>query len=226
MAVFVLIPGAGGNAGYWSRLVPELVRRGHEAIPVDIRQDDPELHLRDWATAVEAATAGRPAPVLVAQSLGGFLVPLVATRVHAAMVVLLNAMIPLPGETPDEWWGATGSGAARRAADEAAGRDPEFDLDRHFLHDLDDAARTALFAETPREPSATAMADACAFERWPDIPTRVLVAADDRFFPLEFQRRVARERLGLDADVIDGGHLVAVSRPGEIADRLAAYAAG
>jgi hypothetical protein len=42
-------------------------------------------------------------------------------------------------------------------------------------------------------------------------------------FPLEFQRRIARERLGLDVDEIDGGHMVAMSNPGELADRLETY---
>ena len=42
-------------------------------------------------------------------------------------------------------------------------------------------------------------------------------------FPLHFQRRIARERLGLDIDEIVGGHMVAMSRPGELADRLEAY---
>ena len=63
-------------------------------------------------------------------------------------------------------------------------------------------------------------------DRWPDVPTRVLAGRDDRLFPPEFQRRVARERLGLPVDEIPGGHVVALSRPAEVVDRLEAYAAG
>lgn len=44
--------------------------------------------------------------------------------------------------------------------------------------------------------------------------------ADDRFFPAEFQRRVARERLGIEADVLPGGHLIALSNPRGVADYL------
>ena len=58
---------------------------------------------------------------------------------------------------------------------------------------------------------------------WPDVPTRVLAGRDDRLFPVAFQRRVARERLGIEADEIDGGHMVALSRPAELARRLEAY---
>ena len=53
----------------------------------------------------------------------------------------------------------------------------------------------------------------------------MLIGRDDRFFPAEFQRRVAKDRLGLDADEIPGGHLVALSNPSGLADRLVAYAA-
>ena len=58
---------------------------------------------------------------------------------------------------------------------------------------------------------------------WPDIPTRVLAGRHDRMFPLEFQRRVARQRLGLEVDAIDGGHMLALSNPRGLADRLVAY---
>ena len=69
------------------------------------------------------------------------------------------------------------------------------------------------------------MAQPCVFTRWPAAPTKVLIGRDDRFFPAEFQRRVAKDRLGLDADEIPGGHLVALSNPSGLADMLVAYAA-
>jgi hypothetical protein len=43
---------------------------------------------------------------------------------------------------------------------------------------------------------------------------------DDRFFPLDFQRRVVGERLGIPAEEVPGGHLVALSRPAQVAARL------
>ncbi|MEN3308711.1 MAG: hypothetical protein V7603_4913 [Micromonosporaceae bacterium] len=54
----------------------------------------------------------------------------------------------------------------------------------------------------------------------------VLICRDDHLFPPGFLRRVARERLGITPDEIDGGHTPALSRPPELADRLEAYAAG
>jgi len=43
---------------------------------------------------------------------------------------------------------------------------------------------------------------------------------DDRFFPLEFQRLVVSERLGIPVEEMPGGHVVALSRPGEVVERL------
>ena len=58
------------------------------------------------------------------------------------------------------------------------------------------------------------------------MTTVVLAGRDDRFFPLEFQRRIARDRLGLEADVVPGGHLVALSYPVDLADRLTRWSRG
>jgi hypothetical protein len=44
----------------------------------------------------------------------------------------------------------------------------------------------------------------------------IIDSANDRFFPLEFQRKVARTRLNEDVGVIPGGHLVALSHPDEL----------
>jgi pimeloyl-ACP methyl ester carboxylesterase len=57
-------------------------------------------------------------------------------------------------------------------------------------------------------------------DAWPEVPTRVLVPRGDRLFPRDFQRRVARERLGLEIDEMAGGHLPMLSRPRELAERL------
>ena len=62
-------------------------------------------------------------------------------------------------------------------------------------------------------------------EAWPDTPTRYLLCRDDRMFAAAWARRHARERLGVDADEMDGGHYVCLSRPRELADRLVGYAA-
>ena len=222
MSVFVLVPGAGGAAWYWHLVVPELRASGHEAVAVGLPGADPAAGLPEYAEAVAAAAGQHRDVVLVTQSMGGFTAPLACARVQVRQLVLVNPMIPLPGETAGDWWGHTGWEQARVAAASAGGYPAEFDLGTYFLHDLPADVAATLEAEE-RPEAGIAFTQPCAFERWPDVTTRVVAGRDDRFFPLEFQRRVARDRLGLDVDVVPGGHLSALSYPGELADRLIQY---
>jgi len=224
---FVLIPGAGGEAWFWHRLVAELERRGHAAVPVDLPAGDDSAGWAEYTDAVVAAAGDARDVVLVAQSMGGFTAPLVCDRVPVRLLVLLNAMIPEPGETGGDWWENTGQHKAYEELAAAQGRvvSDDFDVEGVFFHDVPDEVTEEAMTRGGPEQSDTPFTQPWPAERWPDVPTRVLASRDDRLFPLEFQRRVARERLGLPVDEIPGGHLVALSRPRELADHLVSYAA-
>ena len=47
-----------------------------------------------------------------------------------------------------------------------------------------------------------------------------MAGADDRFFPVGFQQALARDRLGIEADVLPGGHLNALAEPARLAGYL------
>jgi pimeloyl-ACP methyl ester carboxylesterase len=225
MASFVLVPGAGGMAWYWHRTVPLIRAAGHEPIAVELPGDDRHAGLAVYADIVIRAIAERSDVVLVAQSLAGFIAPLVCARAPVRKVVFVNAMIPKPGETAGAWWHATGAVEAREQAAVSRGYATEFDMETYFLHDVpEDVLRAG--PEQPREEADTVFGEPCRFERWPDIPIHVLAGRDDRFFPIEFQRRVARDRLGKEVDELTGGHLVALSNPDGLTARLIAYERG
>ncbi len=226
MTTYVLIPGAGGDAWSWHRLVPELERRGHIAIPVELPAGDKDAGWAEYADAVAAAAQGHGPVTLVGQSMGGFTAPLLAGRLPVEQIVLLNAMIPAPGETGGAWWENVGQRAARRAADLRDGRDPdaEFDPVATFFHDVpDDVTAEAMQLGEPAQ-SDTPFAQIWPLDAWPDVPTRVISARDDRIFPLDLQVRVARDRLGRVPEELPGGHLVALSRPDELASLLTGQA--
>lgn len=221
MSTYALIPGAGGTAWYWHRVVPLLERAGHEAIAVDLPGDDPQAGLPEYAERVIDAAGDRDDVIIVAGSLGGFTAPLVTAKLAARALVFVNAMIPRPGETAGDWWDNTGAVPAREAAARRHGYSPEFDLDEYFLHDVPPEVAQAGAAHQRPEADA-AFASPCDFGAWPPIPIRVAAGAGDRFFPVEFQQRVARERLGIEADVLPGGHLIALSQPAGLASYLLA----
>src|ERR1700733_2729726 len=164
---FVLIPGAGGSAWYWHRVVPLLQAAGHEAIAVDLPGDDPAA----------GGIGRRDNVVLVAMSLGGFTAPLVAARTPVRSLVFVNAMIPNPGETPGAWWENTGWSDARAAAAERGGYPADVDLAVYFLHDV--PAEVAAAGEPYQRPEAdVAFGSTCDFVGWPSIPIRALAGTD------------------------------------------------
>jgi pimeloyl-ACP methyl ester carboxylesterase len=219
VSTFVLIPGAGGAAWYWSRIVPLLQGAGHQAVAVDLPGDDESAGLAEYTSLVVEAIGEHHGVVLVAQSLGCFAAPLVCERASVGELVLVNAMIPVPGETPGAWWDNTGWAAAQQSAAKAHGYSTEFDTDTYFLHDV--PPDIAAEGEPHQRPEANAAFESvCSFTAWPRIPIRVLSGAGDRFFPLDFQRRIARERLGTEPDVVPGGHLLALANPEGVAAYL------
>jgi pimeloyl-ACP methyl ester carboxylesterase len=219
VTTFVLIPGAGGVAWYWHRVAPLLADARHEAIPVDLPGDDENAGLPEYTRLVLEAIGDRDGVVLVAQSLGAFTAAPVAARTGLERLVLVNAMIPAPGERPGEWWDNTGSEPARTAAAERGGYSPEFDLETYFLHDVPPEIAAA-GEPHQREEADAVFGSVCDFEAWPQLPLHAVVGESDRFFPVDFQRRLARDRLGVEADVLPGGHLMALSQPVALADYL------
>jgi pimeloyl-ACP methyl ester carboxylesterase len=221
-ATFVLIPGAGGSAWYWSRVTPLLAAAGVDGLAVDLPAADASADLTTYADVVCAAVADVSGPlVLVGQSMGAFTAPMVADRVGASLIVLVNPMVPTVGESPGQWWDATGQHRAMAEYFRRIGLpDKEFDPIEDFFHDVPADVREEAFSQPEPRQSDTPFGQTWPLDGWPDVPTRVVAGSDDRFFPLEFQRRVVRERLGLDVDVLPGGHLMALSRPRELADHL------
>ena len=222
MTAFILIPGAGGTAWYWHRVAPMLEQAGHEALAIDLPGDDDNAGIHAYADLVVTAIGARADVTLVAQSMGGFTAALVSARVGPGRLIFVNAMIPKPGETAGQWWENTGWEQAKAAAAKHHGYSAEFDLATYFFHDLPNEIIEQGAAHA-REESKIAFREPADFGAWPKVPIHVVVGRDDRFFPNDFQARVARERLGTDVDEIPGGHLVALSRPRELADRLLAY---
>ena len=158
MTTFLLVPGAGGAASYWDRVVGPLRAAGHEAVAVDLPGPDPHAGLPEYAERTVAAGRGRGDVVLVAQSLGGFAAALAAQRLPVSRLVFVNAMIPIPDETPGEWWAATGAVTAREQAAVRGGYGA-FDVATYFLHDVDVTG----LRDEQREESDAVFATPCTF---------------------------------------------------------------
>lgn len=228
MATFLLLHGAASSGWYWHLVQPLLAATGHESATPDLPADDPTAGLADYAAAAVRSLDGVDggSVVVVAQSMAGFFAPIVAEVVHADRIVMLAAMIPNPGERGHEWWVNTGHAIAQRVTFEQLGFDPAEADDPDVLYghdipsDLWEEAGRRLRVQTGRP-----FEDPCPIAEWPGIPTTVIAARHDRLFPLEFQRQVAWERLGLEVETIPGGHLAALSQPRAVADAVMRHSA-
>jgi pimeloyl-ACP methyl ester carboxylesterase len=216
MSTFVLIHGAGDVGWYWHLVEAALRERDHDAVAPDLPCDDDAAGLPEYTNAVVEAIGDRIDLVVVAQSLGGFTAPLVCEWVPVKLLVLVAPMIPAPGEAPVDYWANT------RYEEELQER-YEDDIALFYQDVPPELASEAL--KRSRRQSEARMGEPSPLAAWPDAPTRVLLCRDDRLFPPAFVRHVARERLGITPDEIDGGHTPALSRPKELAERLEAYAA-
>ncbi|HEX6310833.1 MAG TPA: alpha/beta hydrolase [Acidimicrobiia bacterium] len=225
MATYVLIHGAASDSWYWHRVIPDLEARGHDVVAPDLPSDDDAATFPDYADVVVEAVGDRSDLIVVAQSLGGFTAALVCERIPVSLLVLVAAMVPVPGESPADWWENTGFERAHRELAERDGRATDGELDEVavFLHDLSPDLLAEALARGSRGQSDAPMEGPWPFQGWPDVPTRFLLCRDDRFFPADFMRRVVRERLGITPDEMDGSHLPALGRPGELVERFERY---
>jgi pimeloyl-ACP methyl ester carboxylesterase len=225
VTTFVLIHGASSDHRYWSRVAPLLTAAGHAVVAPDLPVGDPAAGFDEYVGAVVDAVGDRAPVVLVGQSLGAFTAPLVAQRVPTTLLVLLAPMVPSPGESVGAWWDATGHRAAVEAYAAELGLDPARldpvgDPATIFFHDLPADLVAELEAAGAPAQAGTIFGVRYPLQRWPDVPTRVVAARDDRMFPLPFVRRLAAQRLGVEAEVVPGGHLVALGHPREVATTL------
>ncbi|ACU77692.1 conserved hypothetical protein [Catenulispora acidiphila DSM 44928] len=226
MATYVLIHGASSDSWLWHRVVPLLRAAGHDVVAPDLPISDPASGIPEYADAVVAALGDRAAAddlIVVAQSLGSFTGTVLSQRVPAKLLVFVSGMAPKEGETPGEWWGATGYTEARQASDARLGLPEGADLKVVFFHDVPKDVVEEAFERGEVQQSERAFAPPPMPALPADLPVRYVVGRDDRFFPLDFQRRTIQERLGFAPDEMDGGHLLPLARPEELVERLENY---
>jgi pimeloyl-ACP methyl ester carboxylesterase len=213
MSTFAFIHGAGDVGWYWHLVEAELLGRGHDTVAPDLPVEDDTAGLDRYADVIVEAIGDRQDVVVVAQSFGGYVAPLVADRIGARLIVLVSAMVPKPGETADAMFRNT-NWEPQRLEDNST--------TAVFYHDVPpELAKEAVARE--RRQSDTPGMEPWPLAEWPDVPSRAIVGRHDRFFSVEWQRSVIHGRLGIVPDEIDSGHCPALSRPSELAQLLDGY---
>ena len=227
MSTFVLIPGAWHGPWCYDALVAALANRGHASISVSLPSHDPDAGSERYADVIaESIPDDVDDPVVVAHSIAGLTAPLVAERRGLGGIVMLAAMIPIPGVSLNDQHDAD---RPPRAATSAGGRGMDA-LGRSYWSDRSRAIEV-LFNECDREVAESAAAklepqgqlpstEPSPLSSWPPVPTSYLACAKDRLMDQDWSRDAPRERLGVEPRIIPGDHAPMLSRPEELAAAL------
>ena len=209
----MLIHGAGDVGWYWHLVEPELRAQGNDVVVMDLPVDDESAGLSTYADIVVEAIGDRNGLIVVAQSFGGYVAPIVCERLPARLLVLVAGMVPAPSESANNMWRNTHYPSTDQG---------EWSELAIFYHDVDPKLASEALARGRRQ-SETPVKEPWPLAAWPDVPTRYLLCRNDRLLPAEWVRRVVRDRLGMVPDEMESGHTPALSHPRELARRLEVY---
>jgi len=222
----VLVHGAYHGAWCWDFLTPELERFGHRVTTVDLPISDPTLGALDYASAIEDALDPGRDPMLVGHSMAGLVIPLVAARRPIRKLVFLAAMLPSPGKSAKDQRSVEhidGALSPVHAQWTDLGDDvwmvgPKTATEL-FFHDAP-AAVARWATQRLRPQSYRVLTEITPLTAWPEVECRAIVCRDDRTINPVWVRSSARERLGVEAIEIGGGHSPFLTRPAELARLL------
>lgn len=218
MSTFALIHGAGvGGGWFWHLVEAELRALGHTTFAPTLWNGDESETLSSYADTVVDLVGTPEELFVVAHSFGGFTAPLVAERIPTTGLVYVTAMVPQPGESPDDWWTNTGFSEAVRIQ---AARDGGLTGSGDYFHDVPKDLADQVPGREPSPPSNSAYYEPWPLDAHPATPSRYILCTEDRLFPAEFQRQFVRDRLGITPDELISGHAPALSRPVELAAML------
>ncbi len=225
MSTFALIHGAWHGPWCWERLTPELERRGHRVVAVDVRFDDQTATFEDHAATFAAAVGeGDDDVVAVGHSLGSYAFPWIASRRPLRHQVYLCGVVAEPGRTfaelNREQQILNPAYPAGLAKVDGGTRWVDFDLAREiFYSDCDDDVVEAAIARL-RVQAYEPMVQRCPFDRLPAVPATYILCADDRMIDPAWSRLAAAGRLGAELIELPGGHSPFYSRPSALAEVL------
>jgi pimeloyl-ACP methyl ester carboxylesterase len=199
---------------------------GHETTAPDLPCENLAAGLSEWTDVAVASLRGAVDDVVVVgHSLGALVAPLVAHRLPIRRMTMLAGIVGAPHASLE-------SLAAEHADRDLALMDDDLETDAEGRFRFSAAgARRVLYHDCASETADAAIArlrfqrsmwtEVADFDAWPDVETVSITCAEDRVVNPTWSNRVARERLGVEAVELPGGHSPFLARPDD-ADVLTA----
>jgi hypothetical protein len=226
MTDIVLVHGTTQSAAGFAGLVAALAERGHRALTVDVPSAAATTASEYGPLLAAQLPADLDAPVVVAHSAGGLLLPALARETGARHQVWLAAVVP-DHRGRRSFLAELQTDSAAVVNLEWIGVDPvaEPGLATYFL--FHDAGVAALRAALPT-PALCDLSGVYAAMPEHDpaaLPSTYLLPVHDRTLRPEWMARVALERLGVEPVELPGGHNAYAGAPDRVAHLIAAAAA-
>jgi pimeloyl-ACP methyl ester carboxylesterase len=218
---FVLVHGAWHDAWCWERVIPELQRRGHEAVAVSLPQEQ-GAGTEAYAAAIDDAITSPTDTTLVAHSASGLVAPMVAKRRGVSELVLVAALMHVPGCTWMEQRQAANFTQHSDFFNEALTRCVVDSMGNWFWR-TDDAA-SAFYNDCERADAIDAARrmrpqDMTVFTEMPplvskvEVPTRYILCTQDHAVSRDWAIPTAREQFDATVEEFDAAHSPFWSRP-------------
>ena len=228
MSLFVLLHGAWHGGWCWRAVQEELRAAGHDSVAPDLPCDDVAAGWSEYASsAISAIPTDCDELIVVGHSLAGGLLPIIATDRPVKRLVLLCSAPPEPRQSLDDSLAGLSDLTDPRAL---TFRDTVDSAGRYVWPRLD-AATFAMYADCDAESARWAYRNLRAqatrpfteplpVDAWPDVPMTFIVCAEDRMGRAGPLGNLSRQRFGLEAVVLPGGHSPFLSRPAELTRAL------
>jgi pimeloyl-ACP methyl ester carboxylesterase len=217
---FCLVHGSTQNASGSKLLATELERRGHRVVCPDLPADKPEAGASYYVQAVTSALReiSEP-PIVVAHSLSGLFLPLIAAAIPVLRMVFLAATIPQIGKSALQQL----QSEPKMICPEWIGKDPTKDTGlamRFLFHDCSPEVAQWALSTLRLTYAHGALTEVFPLGKWPEVPSSYVLCTQDRTLNPSYWCMAARERLGCVPLEINAGHCPHVSRPAELAELL------
>lgn len=222
--VFCLLHGSTHGPSGWQWLSHSLQQAGHAVLAPTLPFDDASVTAAHCAALVsrliDAEGSGRNITV-VAHSISGLILPLLASHARVDRLVYLAAAIPRPGHSYREQFERTPGMYFPDWVEKGSRVFSDHALARHFLyHDCAPDVVRAVTAARITFAARRMWTDRFALDAHPSIPTRYFAGRGDRVFTPRWMHDEARRTLGVSAIALDAGHSPHLSMPGPLAAAL------
>jgi pimeloyl-ACP methyl ester carboxylesterase len=229
MTHFVLVHGAWHNTWCWERVIPVLRDAGHSVTAVALPKQPGAGAEVCAATIEKALSRSADDTIVVAHSAAGLVAPLAAQRAQVAELVLVAALMHVPGMSWIEQRAASGSQQhtvfflereLRIVSDESGALVwPSADAADLFYNDCKSVdAELATQRLSPQD--LTIFTECAPARETPLVPTRYVLCRQDRAISPRWATNTAREQFNARIEEFDASHSPFWSRPADFAGLL------